>query len=97
MPKERAPGVGVTVIVVVGLRGVACAQADIPMASDGSMSASEKNLRDMVDRRMAELGPDHMSTLKVRRVSPYFQSELRATRRNHLNHLILTHATRAPP
>ena len=39
------------------------------MASDGSMSASEKAQRDMVARRTAELGPDHPATIKVHRVT----------------------------
>lgn len=34
------------------------------MSADGNMSAAEKAQRSMVDRRMKELGPDHISTIK---------------------------------
>ena len=39
--------------------------AEIPMAADGSMSSAEKAQRAMVDRRIAELGPNHISSFKV--------------------------------
>jgi len=37
---------------------------DVPMNAEGQMSSAEKAQREMVDRRMKDLGPNHMSTLK---------------------------------